>query len=141
MIGAFLGQYVANRRFLVVLRCNCHSSIPCSNVHQQEVPAGCGLTCHGMCWLVLTTVNVLTWACLAVLLIHREDAFQEYVELETVYLDCLEAAALGSAHSGGVGSHADFGRQTGRQLRDFELKFERNPAEVGSVVYRLIHSC
>lgn len=39
----------------------------------------------------------------------REDAFQEYVELEAVYLDCLEAAAQGSAHSGGVGSHTDFG--------------------------------
>lgn len=39
----------------------------------------------------------------------REDAFQEYVELETVYLDCLEAAAQGSAHSGGVGSSNDFG--------------------------------
>jgi hypothetical protein len=28
----------------------------------------------------------------------REDAFQEYVELETVYMDCIDAAAQGSAH-------------------------------------------
>jgi hypothetical protein len=44
----------------------------------------------------------------------REDAFQEYVELEAVYLDCLEAAAQGSAHSGGVGSHTDFGEGHGK---------------------------
>jgi hypothetical protein len=47
----------------------------------------------------------------------REDAFQEYVELETVYLDCLEAAAQGSANSGGVGSHTDFGEPAIVQLQ------------------------
>jgi len=45
---------------------------------------------------------------------HREDAFQEYVELETVYLDCLDAANQGLSNTGGVGAHTDFGeRQAG----------------------------
>jgi hypothetical protein len=40
------------------------------------------LSCYLGCYIVATC---------------REDAFQEYVELETVYLDTLEAAAAATA--------------------------------------------
>jgi hypothetical protein len=51
----------------------------------------------------------------------REDAFQEYVELETVYLDTLEAAAAAAAAAtatpaeaaaAAVRDAADFGEET-----------------------------
>jgi hypothetical protein len=72
---------------------------------------------------------------------NREDAFQEYVELETVYLDCLEAAAQGSVHSGGVGSHTDFGRHTGLHTHCNSARAQMIEPYLALSAYNIISSC